>query len=212
MKIILDSIISRLRLILNIETAAIYCEFEEDGITIRQDKDILIIFSISTMFYISEKDKEEEIKRYKNIADEWKSAIFGKESNARVYMVDHYINSDFGEFKKLNLLREPDMIIKKEDLADRFTDIGGIKEAWIVCEAGDPEEYINYEYDMGIYIKLDNGTNSIEDEKRKKIYNTLLILFESTKTIHDIVYLEENIQEIQYKWKEFKLEEITTIL
>lgn len=212
MKITLESIISRLRLISNIETAAIACEFEEDGMTIRQDKDIIIIFSISIMFNITKKDKEQDIKRYGEIADEWKNAIFGKENNAYVFMVDYFINSDFGKFKKLNLLREPNMIIKKEDLADRFIDIGGIKEAWIVCEAGDSEEYINYKYDMGIYIKLDNGTNIVEDKKHKRIYNTLLLLFKSTKNIHEVVYLEANTQEIQYKWKELKLEEMTKIL
>lgn len=63
--------------------------------------------------------------------NKWKNAIFGKDSDAEVFMIDSPIYSDFEEFKKLNLLSEPDMIITKEDLAKRFIDIGEIKEAWI---------------------------------------------------------------------------------
>lgn len=131
MKITLDVIKSRLKMMPNIETAAIYCELEEDGMTIKQDERIVIVFSISTMFYISKKEKEEDIKRYEDLANKWKNAIFGKDSDAEVFMIDSPIYSDFEEFKKLNLLSEPDMIITKEDLAKRFIDIGEIKEAWI---------------------------------------------------------------------------------
>lgn len=70
MKITLDVIKSRLKMMPNIETAAIYCELEEDGMTIKQDERIVIVFSISTMFYISKKEKEEDIKRYEDLAQQ----------------------------------------------------------------------------------------------------------------------------------------------
>ncbi len=211
-KITLDSIKSRLRLISDIETAAIACKLEEDGMTIRQDQNIVIAFSISTRYYISKDEEKNIVKRYAKIAADWKNTIFGKDSDAHVFMLDSPIHSDTGKFKKLSLLREPNMIITKEDLGQRFADIGGIKEAWIVCVAGDPEEYINYRYDMGIYIKLVDEETYKRERKHKDLWTTLHLLFESTSMIHDLVYLEDDVTEIEYKWMNLKLEDMTRIL
>lgn len=210
MKVTLDSIKSRLRMIVDIETASIACELEEDGRTIKLDKDIFIAFSPSRWLYFNEKEKEEVINRYKNIAKEWTEAIFGQDSKVKILVLDIPLTENFGQFKVINLDREPDIIITKEDLAERFKDIGGIKEAWIICEKGDSEKYINYEYDMGIYMKLECGVD--EDSKYKEIKNKLFLLFGGNGNIFELGFLENNKKNIRYKWLELELDEMTKII
>lgn len=208
MQITLESIKLRLRMIADIETAAIACELYEDGRTINMNKDIFIIFSVSTMLYSFEREKE--MIKYEGIAKVWKEAIFGKNSNVDVKVIDTSINEDLGRLKKISLLLEPDMIITKEDLAERFIDIGGINEAWIICEAGGSEEYINYNYDMGIYLKLNDDVD--EDSTYREIREKLLLLFGTSKTIYELIFLEKDETNISYKWLDLDLEDMTKIL
>lgn len=210
MKITLNSVKSRLRMIANIDTAAIACELEEDGKTINIKKDVFIVFSVSSSPHFLEKEKQEILNKYEGIARTWKEAIFGKSSNVKVWVIDACIHKDFGKFKKINLHLEPDMIITKKDLAERFRDIGGIIGAWIICEAGNSEEYINYRYDMGIYAKLDEGVD--EGHMYSRIRESLFLLFGGEGTIFELRFLENDETNIRYKWLDLSLEDMTKIL
>lgn len=209
MKITLDIIKSRLRMIRDIESACIYCKFEADGKTINLNETIAIFFSVE-YFSTNEKEKEANEIKYEEIAKTWKEAIFGKKTNVIVGVLDFYINEDIGNCKKINLIREPDLIVTKEDLAERLRDIGGIDEAWVICEAGNSEEYINYEYDMGIYFKLSDDVE--EENVMRQIREKLFILFGSRGKLYEVVCLDKDEMNIRYKCLDRSLEEMTKIL
>lgn len=212
LKITIDVLKDRLKLISELESAAVACTFEADGQTINLNENVYIALSTVDSF-LPFKLSDAEYEELDETATVWKETLFPDNDQVFVIPLNTPITGDIGILIKLNLYREPDMILTTDDLAKRLQKVDYIKNAWIICDVGNPEEYINYSYDVGVYFKL---THEIEDEElskiRKEIYTILLILFGNRRGDHFIEFLAADETEIEYKWMTKTLEEMTLIL